>query len=343
MKASLGSLIRLHYGKALKSEDRDSSGTIPVFGSNGRVGTHTHALFTGESIVIGRKGSVGKITYAPCGGWIIDTAFYAEIIDTNLLMPRYLFHALRSLSLEDRTITTSIPGINRDDIYSQKISVPILAEQQHVASILDKVETARSKRQEAISLMDNIVKSQFIEMFGDPTTNTKGWETAKWSEIFNTTTGKLDSNAMVENGEYPFFTCAKEIFTIDKYAFDCEALLLAGNNAAGIYDVKYYAGKFNAYQRTYVITLKNDNFSYHIFKFLLEHKLEHMRKLSKGTNTKYLTMGILNDILFILPPPLLQNHFADFVRAADKSTFTMRKELNDLEALNKALIQQYFQ
>lgn len=52
------------------------------------------------------------------------------------------------------------------------------------------------------------------------------------------------------------FTCAKESFLIDVYAFDCEALILAGNNAAGIYDVKYYSGKFNAYQRTYILTLK---------------------------------------------------------------------------------------
>ena len=52
------------------------------------------------------------------------------------------------------------------------------------------------------------------------------------------------------------FTCSKELLRIDTYAFDQEALLLAGNNAAGKYDVKYYAGKFNAYQRTYVLSFK---------------------------------------------------------------------------------------
>jgi type I restriction enzyme S subunit len=61
---------------------------------------------------------------------------------------------------------------------------------------------------------------------------------------------------MVENGEYPFFTCSRKIFSINKYAFDCKAVLLAGNNASGDFNVKYYEGKFNAYQRTYVITIK---------------------------------------------------------------------------------------
>jgi len=71
----------------------------------------------------------------------------------------------------------------------------------------------------------------------------------------NIKTGKLDANAAVEGGQYPFFTCSRDIFAIDTYAFDCEAILLAGNNAVGDFNVKHYNGKFNAYQRTYVITV----------------------------------------------------------------------------------------
>jgi restriction endonuclease S subunit len=177
-------------------------------------------------------------------------------------------------------------------------------------------------------------------MFGDPVTNPMGWKTTNWNDLFNTTTGKLDSNAMVENGIYPFFTCAKEVFAIDTYAFDCEALLLAGNNAAGIYDVKHYNGRFNAYQRTYVITLKDNRNSYFPFKYMLEQKLGRMRELSKGTNTRYLTMGILGDFDFMLPPLPLQNRFADFVRAADKSKFELRRTIDELEATYKAILRE---
>ena len=107
---------------------------------------------------------------------------------------------------------------------------------------------------------------------------------------------------MVENGRYPFFTCAKESYKIDSYAFDCEALLLAGNNAAGIYDVKHYKGKFNAYQRTYVLRLMNEKWSYILFKRQLEDKLQYLQSQSKGTNTRYLTLGILNELRFVVPP-----------------------------------------
>lgn len=83
------------------------------------------------------------------------------------------------------------------------------------------------------------------------------WQPTTLGELINFTTGKLNSNAAVVDGEYPFFTCSPETLSIDTYAFDCKAILLAGNNANGQYPIKIYSGKFNAYQRTYVITPKN--------------------------------------------------------------------------------------
>uniref|UniRef100_UPI0023F312A3 restriction endonuclease subunit S n=2 Tax=Sharpea TaxID=519427 RepID=UPI0023F312A3 len=158
-------------------------------------------------------------------------------------------------------------------------------------------------------------KARFVEMFLD-----KGYPVLPWNDVFNTTTGKIDSNAMVEDGKYPFFTCAKEVFRIDKYAFDQEALLLAGNNAAGKYDVKYYKGKFNAYQRTYVLGLKQ-KWSYRLFQNQLEEKLVYLQQKSLGGLTKYLTMKILGELSFIIPPIDKQIEFEQFVIQVDKSRF----------------------
>lgn len=127
--------------------------------------------------------------------------------------------------------------------------------------------------------------------------------------ITNITTGKLNSNAAVEDGKYPFFTCSKEVFRIDNYAFDCEALLLAGNNAAGIFDVKHYSGKFNAYQRTYVITIKEEferKVLYTYLKHLLEMHLELLRANSLGSNTRYLVLGMITSLKVPLPPLSIQ-------------------------------------
>ena len=74
------------------------------------------------------------------------------------------------------------------------------------------------------------------------------WPKIRLADVASMRTGKLDSNASVENGEYPFFTCSQQTFRIDKPAFDTKAVLLGGNNAAGIFPLKYYEGQFNVYQ-----------------------------------------------------------------------------------------------
>ena len=191
-------------------------------------------------------------------------------------------------------------------------------------------------RKQELSKLDELIKARFVEMFFD-----KGYPVLPWNDVFNTTTGKLDSNAMVENGEYPFFTCAKEVFRIDRYAFDQEALLLAGNNAAGKYDVKYYKGKFNAYQRTYVLGLKQ-NWSYRLFQYQLEDKLEYLQQLSLGGLTKYLTMKILRELSFIIPPMDKQIEFEQFVKQVDKSKVVVKKALDEAQILFDSLMQEYF-
>ena len=84
-------------------------------------------------------------------------------------------------------------------------------------------------------------------------------ESQKLGDIASIKTGKLNSNVAKEKGKYPFFTCSQVTLKTNTYSFDTEAVLLAGNNAQGIFPIKYYEGKFDVYQRTYVIkSLKNN-------------------------------------------------------------------------------------
>ncbi len=150
---------------------------------------------------------------------------------------------------------------------------------------------------------------------------TSNYERVTLGEICDISTGKLNSNASSIDGKYPFFTCSKEVFKINEYAYDCEALLLAGNNAAGVYDVKHYLGKFNAYQRTYIITIKNnfiDRIIYSFIKYQLEGELKNLQKLSKGAQTKYLTLGVVQDVEIIMPPIELQEQIVAEIEGYQK-------------------------
>lgn len=250
---------------------------------------------------------------------------------------RYLYYALKSVKIPNT-------GYNRHFkwLKEAKIYYPNSEEQSKIVLILDGISSVIEHRQRQLQKLDELVKARFVELFGDPELNPRGLPVLPWNAVFLTTTGKLDSNAMVENGRYPFFTCAKESYKIDSYAFDCEALLLAGNNAAGIYDVKHYKGKFNAYQRTYVLRLMNEKWSYILFKRQLEDKLQYLQSQSKGTNTRYLTLGILNELLFVVPPVAEQEQFAVFVEQTDKSKVAVQKALDEAQLLFDSLMQKYF-
>ena len=232
--------------------------------------------------------------------------------------------------------------IVKKDFDNTAIPFPALEEQEKIAQTMNRISRIISDRQQQLQKLDELVKARFVELFGDPELNPRGLPVLPWNAVFLTTTGKLDSNAMVENGRYPFFTCAKESYKIDSYAFDCEALLLAGNNAAGIYDVKHYKGKFNAYQRTYVLRLMNEKWSYILFKRQLEDKLQYLQSQSKGTNTRYLTLGILNELRFVVPPVAEQEQFAVFVEQTDKSKAAVQKALDETQLLFDSLMQEYF-
>mgnify|MGYP002767953815 FL=1 len=250
---------------------------------------------------------------------------------------RYLYYALKSVKIPNT-------GYNRHFkwLKEAKIYYPNSEEQSKIVLILDEISSVIEHRQRQLQKLDELVKARFVELFGDPELNPRGLPVLPWNAVFLTTTGKLDSNAMVENGRYPFFTCAKESYKIDSYAFDCEALLLAGNNAAGIYDVKHYKGKFNAYQRTYVLRLMNEKWSYILFKRQLEDKLQYLQSQSKGTNTRYLTLGILNELRFVVPPVAEQEQFAVFVEQTDKSKVAVQKALDEAQLLFDSLMQKYF-
>jgi type I restriction enzyme S subunit len=121
----------------------------------------------------------------------------------------------------------------------------------------------------------------------------------KLGDLTKIRTGKLDANASSPEGVYPFFTCSKEPLKIDSYSYDCECVLVAGN---GDLNVKYYNGKFDAYQRTYIIEDSSDGRLYIPYLyFFLDLYVEELRKQSIGGVIKYIKLGNLTDAVINLP------------------------------------------
>lgn len=294
------------------SDVTDLSGNYPIYGAAGYIGNVDFYHQINPYVAIVKDGAgIGRAMLCPAQSSIIGTMQY--LLPKKNSLPRYLYYVVKYMHLEKYFTGATIPHIYFKDYKNETFNLEALERQKEIVTVLEKCERVIEYRKRELNELDSLIKARFVEMFYE-----KGYPVLKWNDVFITTTGKLDSNASVEKGAYPFFTCSKELLRIDTYAFDQEALLLAGNNAAGKYDVKYYAGKFNAYQRTYVLSLK-ENWSYRLFQYQLEDKLEYLQQQSLGGLTKYLTLKILGELEFVIPPEELQSEFEIFVTQVTKS------------------------
>jgi len=124
------------------------------------------------------------------------------------------------------------------------------------------------------------------------------WPVKKLGDFFPVITGKKDANFSTDNGAYPFYTCSKNFLYAPSYSFDGTAILLAGN---GDFNVKRYSGKFEAYQRTYVLMPYNKNY-YNWLYLLVSINLEDITAGHHGSVINYLTKDMITEFSFPFPP-----------------------------------------
>lgn len=178
---------------------------------------------------------------------------------------------------------------------------------------------------------------------GAKQTQLLAWGKVKLGEVVSFKTGKLDSNAATPDGEYPFFTCSQETLRTDTCSFDTECVLLAGNNANGVFPLKYFRGKFDAYQRTYVIrSLDERRLINRFLYYALRPRLELLKTLSTGVATKFLTLTILKEIELELPPVSIQSEIANVLSAYDDLIENNTERIKILEEMARAIYREWF-
>ena len=153
----------------------------------------------------------------------------------------------------------------------------------------------------------------------------------KIGDVTKIRTGKLDANASSEEGQYPFFTCSREPLRISTYSYDCECVLVAGN---GDLNVKYYNGKFDAYQRTYIIEDNSGGKLYMPYLYyFMEGYIEELRKQAIGGVIKYIKLGNLTNALIELPSIHKQRAIVDILEKIRNVIAMRNAEVNKLENL----------
>lgn len=128
-------LARLIYGDAINPEE-DGQGEVPVYGSNGVYAGAATANTLGPAIIIGRKGSFGKINWTDVPCWASDTTFFIDRQSTGADL-RWLYYALQTLGLDEASGEAAVPGISREKVYEHHLPVMDLKQQRSIASYLD--------------------------------------------------------------------------------------------------------------------------------------------------------------------------------------------------------------
>ena len=299
-------------------------------------------------IVITCAGTLGRIAIVPekIEKGIFNSVLMRIRLNKSRILPQYFLFYFQSPQVQDKIFLKSSGAtiknlFTTETLRNFEVPLPPISIQKQIVDILQRAKNLKEKREQANLLANKILQAVFLQMFGSQIADGKIGKLGLL-DVFNVTTGKLNSNAAVENGDFPFFTCSRQTFRINQYSFDCEALILSGNNAAGEYSVKHYKGKFDAYQRTYILTLKNKKRSYEYFQFLLENKLQELKNLSIGTNTKYLTLGIMKKLQLPIPEVEQQEEFSKISRELGKIENIQHTCTQEISNLFDSLISKAF-
>lgn len=169
----------------------------------------------------------------------------------------------------------------------------------------------------------------------------QGWEIKKLGDCCNIQTGKLDANARVENGRYPFYTCDSMPYRIDTYAFDTEAILISGNGSL-VGHVNYYNGKFNAYQRTYVLTKFTSFCVPFLIHFLRKYLRPYIMDNKKGGCIPYITLPILKNFLIPVPPLSEQERIVAELDCLSSIIEKQKEQFKELDNLAQSIFYNMF-
>lgn len=241
------------------------------------------------------------------GGASNDVLVFRKLNDN--VCEKYLYYILaddRFFAFSTASASGSkMPRGDKAQIMNYSIKLPPFDAQKKIANILGSLDEKIELNRRMNETLEQLGQALFRHYFVD-NPESKNWKKRPLGEFFPVKTGKKDANFGIKDGKFPFFTCAQTISRAPSYSFDGSAILVAGN---GDFNIKYYTGKFEAYQRTYVLIPHNEELLGFLY-FLMKKDLSLITGGSRGSVIKFITKGMIENYRVELPD---DNNLAAFV------------------------------
>ena len=338
------------------------NGDYPIYGASGFIGNVDFYKQEKPYIGIVKDGAgVGRAYLLPEKSSVIGTMQY--ILPKDNIDIKYLYYAIQYMHLEKYYSGATIPHIYFRDYQYEPILLPGKKEQEQKTNGLEKIDKLVFKHKKTLRIIDTLVKSRFIEMFGDPVTNPMGWKVTTVGQV--TTDVRYGTSAKAnDDGQYKYLRMnnltydgyldlsdLKHIDVSDDELEKCvvrkgDVLFNRTNSTELVGKTALFDLDEDMVIAGYIIRVRLHEFVSPVFftRFMnMEFMKKQLRSMAKGAvNQANINAQELKAIAMYVPPIELQNEFADFVEQVDKSKFAVQQSINTLQTLKAKLMQAYF-
>ncbi len=326
------------------------SGIYPYYGANGLQDYIDDYIFDDELVLLaedgGNFGSKDKpIAYRVSGKcWVNNHAHVLKPLEDKINVD-YLCYSLMFYDVSNIVNGSTRKKLNQADMRNMLIPLKSMEEQHRIVSILDQVNDLISLRNQQLEQLDLLIKSRFVEMFGDPVTNPKCWEQKRFDQICENLDSRRKPITASERitGVYPYYGASGIIDYVSDYIFDEDILLISEDGAnllARTTPIAFsVSGKVWVNNHAHVVKFENLSLQKYIeiyFSFI------DISTYITGSAQPKLNQAKLNAIMFPIPEGKLLDKFNLFFKQVDKTKATVKQSLEELGVLKNKLMQEYF-
>ena len=362
MRVRLGDVCEKGSSNLKQSDVIDKNGEYEIYGASGLIGKVDFFHQEKPYIAVVKDGAgIGRTMLLPEKTSVIGTMQY--ILPNEKVIPKYLYYVIRYMHLEKYFTGATIPHIYFKDYKREEFNLCDLSEQEKIVSTLSKIEKIITHRKQQLEKLDLLVKARFVEMFGEPILNEKGWNMVTIGDIV-TEVKYGTSKPAVEGGKYPYLrmnnltydghldlTNLKMIDIPDSEIEKCivhrgDVLFNRTNSIELVGKTCVFDKDEDMVIAGYIIRVRLKSImlpivlSYFMNTDALKKKLRNMAK--GAVNQANINAQEFKSINIYLPPIELQTQFADFVKQVDKSRVAVQKALDETQLLFDSLMQEYF-
>ena len=327
----------------ITASDREE-GEYPYYGANGIQDHVSGYIFDDELVLLaedgGNFGSKERpIAYRVSGKCWVNN--HAHVLKPKAgLNVDYLCYSLMFYNVDGMVNGATRQKLTQAAMRKMQIPLRLMEEQAYIVDELDRVVKIKKQRQKELKLLDDLIQARFVEMFGDPRTNSKGFQTKKGNELFKISNGKAVPNNNRFKTGIPAYGGNGISWYTDKvlYKYDTIVIGRVGFQSGNVHLVK--GPIWITDNAMYISDFLDDSLSL-FFLYEMMEQIDFTRHQDAG-DLKKVTQKPFMDMDYIVPPKKLQNEFADFVRQTDKSKLAIQKELDKTQLLFDSLMQEYF-